>query len=351
MDGGLEPIPSMGALGASQVLATSGPAPGRRSRSMTRAFRHDPVMLRECLDSLAVRPGATVVDGTVGGGGHAEAILEASAPDGRLLGLDVDDEALAHARERLRRFGERVMLLRASFRELDRQRALAGFGPLDGVLLDLGVSSHELDSPERGFGFAADPDAPLDMRMDRRAPETAATLLARASERELARWLREAGELPGAARLARAIVRARERAPLRTSGDLVRVVRESGVGRGRRHHPATLVFQALRIVVNDELGALDEGLGQALDATRPGARIVVLSYHSLEDRRVKQRFRDEERGCTCPPRVPVCVCGRRPRLRVLTRKPVRPSEAEVRANPRARSARLRAAERVADEVA
>ena len=317
---------------------------------MKRAFRHEPVLLRECLEWLAVRPGATVVDGTVGGGGHAEAILEASAPDGRLLGLDVDDEALAHARERLRRFGERVILLRASFRELDRLRSSAGLERVDGVLLDLGLSSHELDSRERGFAFA-DPDAPLDMRMDRRASVTAAELLARASERELAQWLREYGELPGAARLARAIVRARQRAPLRTAGDLVRVVRESGAGRGRRHHPATLVFQALRLVVNDELGALDEGLGQALDATRPGARIVVLSYHSLEDRRVKQRFRAEERGCTCPPRVPVCVCGRRPRLRVLTRKPVRPSESEVGANPRARSARLRAAERVGLEAA
>jgi 16S rRNA (cytosine1402-N4)-methyltransferase len=318
---------------------------------MARAFRHEPVLLRESLDWLAVRPGATVVDGTVGGGGHAEAILEASAPDGRLLGLDVDDEALAHARERLRRFGERVILLRASFRELDRLRSSAGIGLVDGVLLDLGVSSHELDSPERGFAFAADPEAPLDMRMDRRAPEGAAELLARTSEAELARWLREYGELPGAARLARALVRARERAPLRTAGDLVRVVRESGAGRGRRHHPATLVFQALRIAVNDELGALDEGLGQALDATRPGARIVVLSYHSLEDRRVKNLFRDEERGCTCPPRLPVCACGRRPRLRVLTRKPVRPSEAELGANPRARSARLRAAERVSGEAA
>jgi 16S rRNA (cytosine1402-N4)-methyltransferase len=239
------------------------------------------------------------------------------------------------------------MLLRASFRELDRQRTLAGLGPVDGVLLDLGVSSHELDSPERGFGFAGDPHAALDMRMDRRAPGGAADLLARAGEGELAGWLREYGELPGAARLARAIVRARERAPLRTVGDLVRVIEASGVGRGRRHHPATLVFQALRIAVNDELTALDEGLGQAIDATRPGGRIVVLAYHSLEDRRVKQRFRDEARGCTCPPRLPVCVCGRRPRLRVVTRKPVRPSEAELRANPRARSARLRAAERVA----
>jgi 16S rRNA (cytosine1402-N4)-methyltransferase len=314
---------------------------------MARPFRHDPVLLRECLAWLAVRPGATLVDGTVGGGGHAEAILEASAPDGRLLGMDVDDEALAQARERLRRFGERVILLRASFRELDRLRRSAGLGPVDGVLLDLGVSSHELDSPERGFAFAA-PEAPLDMRLDRRASLTAAKLLARASERELARWLREYGELPGAARLARAIVRARERAPLRTAGDLSQVIRESGVGRGRSHHPATLVFQALRIAVNDELGALEEGLGQAVEASHPGGRIVVLSYHSLEDRIVKGRFRDEERGCVCPPRLPECRCGRRPRLRVLTRKPVRPGPDEVQRNPRARSARLRAAERLGE---
>jgi 16S rRNA (cytosine1402-N4)-methyltransferase len=315
---------------------------------VTRPFHHEPVLVQESVDLLAVRPGAWVVDGTVGGGGHAAAILQASAPDGRLLGLDVDEEALAHARMRLRPFGDRVMLVRASFRELESVLASAGLDQVDAVLLDLGVSSPQLDVPDRGFRFFEAEDAPLDMRMDRRQELTAADLLRRSSVRELAEWLRVYGELPGAARLARAIVSAREAAPLRTAGDLLRVIRESGAGRGRRHHPATLVFQALRIVVNDELRSLEEGLDASIDALRPTGRIAVLAYHSLEDRIVKNRFRDEARGCLCPPEVVVCRCGHQPRLRVLTRRPIRPAPDEIQRNPRCRSARLRAAERLAE---
>jgi 16S rRNA (cytosine1402-N4)-methyltransferase len=299
---------------------------------------------------LGLFPDATVVDGTVGGGGHAAAILERTGPAGRLIGLDRDSEALAAAGRRLAAFGERVRLIHASFRHLARILAELGLEQVDAVLLDLGVSSHQLDRPERGFRFAeATADAtPLDMRMDRSRPCTAADLLASAGVEELETWLREYGELPGARRLARAIVSARERAPLRTARDLLAAIEAAQVGRGRRHHPATLVFQALRIAVNDEIRALQEGLGAAIAALRPGRRLVVIAYHSLEDRVVKQRFRDEQRGCVCPPGTPVCVCGRRARLRALTRRAVRPAPEEVRANPRARSARLRAAERLAE---
>jgi 16S rRNA (cytosine1402-N4)-methyltransferase len=309
---------------------------------------HTPVLVEEILRLLALRAGALIVDGTVGGGGHAEAILEATAPDGQLVGLDVDDEALTEAAYRLRRFGDRVRLLRSSFRELRGVAERLGLAPLDGVLLDLGVSGRQIDAPERGFRFAGESAeaTPLDMRMDRRAPRTAADLLATAPAASLATWFREYGELPGAHRLAQAIVAARATRPLCTTGDLLRVIRAARIGRGRRHDPATLVFQALRIAVNDELAALAEGLDAAIDGLAPGGRVAVVSYHSLEDRTVKQRFREAARGCLCPPKTPVCVCGRTPRLRLVTKRAVRPTPAELQRNPRARSARLRAAERL-----
>jgi 16S rRNA (cytosine1402-N4)-methyltransferase len=310
-------------------------------------FAHRPVLLAQSLELLALHPGAVVVDGTVGGGGHAAAILERTAPDGRLIGFDMDDHALEAARRSLLPFGDRVRLVHASFRELGHE---VGPGALDAVLLDLGVSSHQLDSAARGFRFAEGTagETPLDMRMDRRNPVTAAEMLRTRSAEELEAIFREGGELPGAARLARRLVEARERAPLATASDLLRVIRDARVGGGRRHHPATLVFQALRIAVNDELGALREGLAAAILALRPGGRLVVIAYHSLEDRCVKQGFREAERGCICPPRTPVCVCGGVRRLRVLTRRPIRPDAAEIHENPRARSARLRAAERLAE---
>lgn len=311
---------------------------------------HRPVLLDESLASLALRPGSRVVDGTIGGGGHAEAILQAIAPSGTLIGLDVDEEALAAGAARLARFGDRVHLERASFRELGRVLEARGVARVDAVLLDLGVSSRQLDAPQRGFRFAEESAdvTPLDMRMDARGPDTAARLLAEAPPAELERWFREYGELPGARRLAKAIVEARRAAPLRTVRDLLAVVARARVGGSRRHHPATLVFQALRIAVNDELAALQEGLTAAIEALAPRGRLVVIAYHSLEDRIVKERLRAEVRGCLCPPRQPVCTCGRHPRVRLLTRRAVRPSESELRSNPRARSARLRAAERLAD---
>jgi 16S rRNA (cytosine1402-N4)-methyltransferase len=313
-------------------------------------FAHAPVLLEESLEWLALHPRSLVVDGTVGGAGHADAILAKSAPDGRLIGLDRDENAIEAAGRRLARYGARVQLVHASFRDLRRVLDDLGIERVDGVLLDLGVSSHQLDTPARGFRFAADTaeETPLDMRMDAGAGPDAAQLLREASSEELEDWLRRYADLPGARRLARALVAARERAPLRTAADLVRVIREARVGGGRRHNPATLVFQALRIATNDELGALAAGLEAAIEALRPGGRLVVIAYHSAEDRIVKNGLRDAERGCTCPPHVPVCVCGGRVRLRVLTRRPVSAGQAEQSQNPRSRSARLRAAERVAE---
>ncbi len=311
-------------------------------------MHHQPVLLEETLHWLDARPGRLIVDGTLGDGGHAEAILERTAPDGRLVGLDRDPEALRVAGSRLSRFGARVALAHASFRDLAGVLAEAGTPRVDGVLLDLGVSSRQLDQPERGFRFGAETASAtaLDMRMDPTRGESAGELLAQASEAELARWFREYGELPGAGRLAREIVRRRVDRPLRTTADLLDAIRAARIGGGRKHNPATLVFQALRIAVNDELGALDQGLGAAIDALAPGGRLCVIAYHSLEDRIAKQRFAREERPCTCAPSAPVCSCGKKPRLVRATRKAVRPSESEVRNNPRARSARLRAAEKL-----
>ena len=324
---------------------------GRRQRTLVaKAYAHRPVLLAESIDLLALRPGGVVVDGTLGGGGHAAAILERTAPDGRLIGLDMDDEALEAARLRLLPFADRATLVRASFRELAAVLGELRCPLVDGVLLDLGVSSHQLDAPERGFRFAEATAAatPLDMRMDRRSPLTAAELLRTRSADELSVIFREGAELPGAGRLARRLVEARTRAPLATTRDLLHAIEAAHVGGGRRHHPATLVFQALRIAVNDELEALREGLDAAIRALRPGGRLVVIAYHSLEDRRVKQRLRAGERPCICPPRAPVCTCGRVAELRVLTRRPLRPGADELAGNPRARSARLRAAERIAE---
>ncbi|MDH3686428.1 MAG: 16S rRNA (cytosine(1402)-N(4))-methyltransferase RsmH [Myxococcales bacterium] len=311
--------------------------------------RHEPVLLEECLELSEIGPGAVVVDGTVGEGGHAEAILARSTPDVRLIGLDRDEDALQSAGKHLKKFGDRVTLRHASFSDLksilDEEHVQA-----DALLLDLGMSSLQLDSRGRGFRFAdADgEDGPLDMRMDRTRGESAADLLATADEADLTRWFMDFGELPGSHRLARAIVEARSEQPIRTASDLVALVREVRVGGGRRHHPATRVFQALRIAVNDELGALDQVLRDLPQVMRPHGRVLVIAYHSLEDRRVKEAFRRLERGCICAPALPICQCGIDPTFRRVTRKPVRPSDAEVALNPRARSARLRVAERLED---
>ncbi len=317
---------------------------------VTTNFEHRPVLLSESVAHLNLAPGATVIDGTLGGGGHGAAILEATSPDGILIGLDLDPDALEAAGLRLARYGERVHRVRSSFRHLDRVIHDLGIREVDGVLLDLGVSSHQLDTPQRGFRFAEAESNPadLDMRMGPDVPETAAELLRNASAAQLQEWFQNYGELPGSKRLAAAIVETRKHESLESTADLLRVIRSAGIGRGRKHNPATLVFQALRIAVNDELAALSDGLDAAIQVLRPGGRLVVIAYHSLEDRIVKHRMREEARGCVCPPRVPVCVCDHSPTLRLITRRPIRPSDEEVRTNPRARSGLLRVAERLGD---
>lgn len=309
---------------------------------------HQPVMTDEVIETLAPQPGSLQIDATVGGGGHTERILEAASPDGRVLGLDADPAAIERVRARLARFGDRLVLRQANFGELARVAPAAGFGAVDGLLFDLGLSSFQLADTDRGFGFRA--GGPLDMRFDTGRGVPAAELLATLSADELAALFRRYGEEPAAWRIAKAIVAARATAPVATAGDLAGLVERVVPGnprRRRRTHPATRVFQALRIAVNGELDALEAGLAAALDLLRPGGRLVVLSYHSLEDRIVKRFLAAERRGCVCPPEAPVCVCGRAPRLRLVTRPSLVPGEAEVSANPRARSARLRAAERLA----
>jgi 16S rRNA (cytosine1402-N4)-methyltransferase len=301
---------------------------------------HLPVLVGEVVEWLRPRPGARLVDATVGLGGHAAALL-AAAPDARLLGLDRDPAALARAAERLGAAGERVVLRQARFSELSGVLAALEWDGADTVLLDLGVSSLQLDEPARGFSFQG--DGPLDMRMDAGAGPTAAEILNQWPERELARLIAEFGEEPRARAVARAIVRAR---PLRTTGELARVV-ERVLGRGRPGlHPATRTFQAIRIAVNDELGELERFLADGFRVLRPQGRLAVLAYHSLEDRRVKDAFRRWAADCLCPPRMPRCVCGWRARVRLLTRRPLRPSALEIARNPRSRSARLRVVERL-----
>ncbi|MFN8482867.1 MAG: 16S rRNA (cytosine(1402)-N(4))-methyltransferase RsmH [Anaerolineae bacterium] len=301
---------------------------------------HIPVLLARTIELLNVRQGGRYIDGTVGAGGHALALLEASGPHGRLLGLDQDPNALQIAGARLPQ--DQVVLVNANFRDLRSVAGEHGFTDVDGILLDLGVSSLQFDTPERGFAFLH--DAPLDMRMHPAAPVTAADLVNGLPEGELADLIYEYGEEPASRRIARAVVAAR---PIETTGRLAQVVaRAAGKPGHWRIHPATRTFQALRIAVNDELGALTAALPQAVSLLAAEGRLAVISFHSLEDRIVKTFFRDEARDCICPPRQPVCTCGHTATLRIITRKPAEADETEVRQNSRARSAKLRVAERL-----
>ncbi|MFM2105074.1 MAG: S-adenosyl-methyltransferase MraW [Chloroflexota bacterium] len=307
---------------------------------------HLPVLAEEVLVALSPAAGSLQIDATLGGGGHTERILEATDPDGRLLGLDADPAAIERVRLRLARYGDRLVLRQANFRDVGTVAPAAGFGAVDGLLFDLGLSSFQLADRARGFGIRA--GGPLDMRFDPTRGVPAAELLATLDATELAALFRRYGEEPAAARIARGIVEARRTEPVATAERLAALVERIAPGAPdrRRIHPATRVFQALRIAVNGELDALESALASAIDLLRPGGRLVVLSYHSLEDRIVKRFFQAEQRGCVCPPAVPVCVCGRTPRLR-LVGKPIVPGPVELARNPRARSARLRAAERLA----
>jgi 16S rRNA (cytosine1402-N4)-methyltransferase len=306
---------------------------------------HLPVLYHEILDTLQPRMGGRYVDGTLGAGGHAAGILEASAPDGLLLGLDVDPQALSLARQRLSEYGARAIIVQASYTTLIEQLNALHWPAVEGILLDLGASSMQFDTPERGFSFQV--DAPLDMRFDPRNPTRAADLVNNLPERELADLIFQYGEERRSRQVARAIVRAR---PIYTTGQLAQIVSEavgSGHGRSREHlHPATRTFQALRIVVNRELEALETCLPQAVSALAPGGRLAIIAFHSLEDRIVKQFFRRESRDCICPPDQPVCTCGHLAVLKEITRRPIRPQDVEIERNPRSRSARLRVAEKL-----
>jgi 16S rRNA (cytosine1402-N4)-methyltransferase len=302
--------------------------------------QHVPVLYEQVLSWLQPRSGSWSIDATVGGGGHAEGILAASEPDGRLLGLDTDPEAVSFAREVLAPFGNRVVLRSANFRQISAVAGALGISQVDGVLMDLGLSSRQLGEGERGFAFGQ--DGPLDMRMDRSQEQCAADLVNTLSEADLADILWRYGEERWSRRIARAIVAAR---PLTTTRQLADLVART-VGRREKIHPATRTFQALRIAVNDELEALRQTLPQARDLLRPGGRLAVIAFHSLEDRLVKRFYQQEARDCICPPELPVCACQHHATLRVLTSKPVRPEADETARNPRSRSARLRVAERL-----
>ena len=307
------------------------------------ASRHVPVMLDETMELLRPHDGGRYVDGTLGGGGHAEAILLAGA-DVELLGMDWDDDARRSASQRLARFGARVQVVDAAFDEIGDHLARLGWDGADGILIDLGVSSFQLDDADRGFSFLR--RGPLDMRMSRSASRPLSEWLVEASEDELVRVLREYGEERQARRVARAIVAAQRSGELTDTLALAAVVSRV-VGRSPGHHPATRAFQALRIAVNGELDILERFLAEAYRWLRPGARLVVLAYHSLEDRLVKRAFQLWARACLCPRSLPVCRCGWSQKVTMLTPRPLRPSDTEVARNPRARSARLRAVERLA----
>ena len=303
---------------------------------------HRPVLLRETIELLGAEHGGLFVDGTLGLGGHSEAILEAS-PDSRVIGIDRDQEALRLASERLARFGPRFRAVHANFRDLARVLEEAGEQALSGVLVDLGVSSLQFDTGQRGFSFRQ--DAPLDMRMDAGSDEeTAAELLAQLPEEEIARIIFEYGEERRSRRISRWIVERRERGePIETTKELADLVaRAVGYRKADRVHPATRTFQALRIAVNRELEGLGEFVETAVDLLQPGGRFVAISFHSLEDRIIKQTLRRLAGQCECNPRAPVCSCGARRAVEILTRRPIVPGEEEVSENPRARSAKLRA---------
>lgn len=301
--------------------------------------------MAEVLTALDAAPGRSFLDGTVGAGGHADALLDRTAPDGRLLGLDRDPAALEHATATLARFGDRAVLVRANFAECDRVAREHGLAELDGVLLDLGLSSFQLADNERGFSFRS--SGPLDMRADPDQSVTAADIVNDGTQHELRRIFLEYGEEPEAARLAAAIVRRRTTTRFTAADELGRFV--AGVKRRRppSTDPATRVFQALRIAVNDEFTNLRRALGAALSVLRPGGRLGVIAFHSLEERAVKEFFAQESRDCICPPHLPTCVCGHRAGLRVVSRRALRASDEEITRNPRARSAGLRVAEKLA----
>ena len=308
-------------------------------------FEHKSVLLEETLENLKVRQDGIYVDGTLGGGGHAAAVL-ARLKEGRLIGMDQDQDAIRAASERLAPFGEKAVIVRSNYEAMAQVLDSLELQKVDGIYLDLGVSSYQLDTPGRGFTYR-DKDAPLDMRMDQRNQRTAADLINTCQEDELCRILRDYGEERFARRIARNIVQARQTKPFETAGELVEVIRRSIPMKMQAEggHPAKRTFQAIRIELNQELAVLEHSIDTMIERLKPKGRLCIITFHSLEDRIVKNRFRDNEKPCICPPRLPVCVCGRVSRGRVVTRKPVVPTSEELRENTRAKSAKLRVFER------
>lgn len=309
------------------------------------SFHHISVLLHETVESLAIRPDGIYVDGTLGGGGHGFAVASRLQQGGMLIGIDQDEDAVRAAGERLKSFGSRVRIVRDNYVNLPSVLDSFGIDRVDGIYLDLGVSSYQLDTAERGFSYME--DAPLDMRMDRRKERTAADLVNGCSEQELARIIRDYGEDRCARSIARHIVEARKKQRIETTGELTAIIRRSipkklQVGGG---HPAMRTFQALRIELNGELEVLEQSIDRMIDRLKPGGRLSIITFHSLEDRIVKNGFRKNENPCICPPDFPVCVCGRKSKGRVITGKPILPSEREREENTRSRSAKLRVFER------
>ena len=307
-------------------------------------FSHRSVLLNECIEALAIRPDGIYLDGTLGGAGHS-AQIAARLTTGRLIGVDRDQAALAAAAQRLAPYMDKVSLVHSNFKEIDSVLDGLGIDRVDGMLFDLGVSSPQLDEAERGFSYMA--DAPLDMRMDRGDALTAFTVVNDWPEDELRRILYEFGEERYAPRIAAAIVRRRQEKPIETTLELVDVIRSAMPAQALREkqHPAKRSFQAIRIAVNDELAAVDQMLQAAIPRLNKGGRLAVITFHSLEDRIVKNAMAQAAKGCTCPPEFPVCVCGKTPQVRLITKKPITAGEEELAGNPRARSAKLRVCEK------
>ena len=307
-------------------------------------FSHRPVMLDECIDNLAIKPDGIYVDGTAGGGGHSFAIAS-RLTTGRLIAIDQDEAAIAAASARLAPLGERAVVVRSNFRQIAQVCEQLGVVGIDGLLLDLGVSSYQLDTPERGFSYQA--DAPLDMRMDKRNPLSAYEVVNTYPQEELRRILFEYGEERFAARIAARIVKERENAPIRTTYQLSELIKSAMPAAARDGgHPAKRSFQAIRIEVNGELDVIAPAIESAVARMNPGGRIAIITFHSLEDRIVKQTFAKLATGCTCPKSLPVCVCGNKPKIRLVSKKPILPSECELAENPRSHSAKLRVAEKL-----
>ena len=306
---------------------------------------HAPIMVEEVLTLLAPGRGGVFVDGTLGGGGHAEAVLKELPSGSRLFGIDRDGEAIAEASTRLSPFGDRFRALRGNFFDMTRLLKEQGIEKADGILMDLGVSSHQLDAPERGFSYHN--EAPLDMRMDETAGLTAYDVVNAYPAERLARILREYGEERYAMRIANAIVRERQKAPVASTTQLAEIVRMATPAQNRweGQHPARRAFQAIRIEVNGELEGLEKALDDAVELLNPGGRLCVITFHSLEDRIAKQTFKTLENPCTCPPKAPICTCNKKPVVRILTKKPVTAGEEELKENARSRSAKLRAIEK------